>query len=119
MVSQVCYNGLDLHPETTLSCTEFIRRFLMHVLPNGFHRIRHYGLFANGRCKAKVAQIRELLGSEKEEVLLSQNQFSEDHAGIVCPACKKGRLNPIMVIHRMGQVVLNTLYSNRLSWDTS
>ena len=105
--------------ETTLSCTEFIRRFMMHVLPNGFHRIRHYGLFANGRCKVKVAQIRELLGPKNDDLLLSKNWLSEDHAGIVCPVCKKGRLNPIMVIHRLGRVVLNTLYNNRLSWDTS
>ena len=105
--------------ETTLSCTEFIRRFLMHVLPDGFHRIRHYGLFANGRCKAKVAQIRELLGSENDAALLSKDQLTEDHGGIVCPVCKKGRLTPIMVVHRMGRIVLNTLYYNRLFWDTS
>ena len=91
----------------------------MHVLPDGFHRIRHYGLFANGRCKAKVAQIRELLRSENNAVLLTKDQLTEDHAGIVCPVCKKGRLTPIMVIHRMGRVVLNTLYYNQLSWDTS
>ena len=105
--------------ECKLWATEFIRRFLLHVLPDGFHRIRHYGLFANGRCKAKVAQIRELLRSENDDVLLSKDQLTEDHAGIVCPVCKKGRLNPIMVVQRMGRVVLNTLYYNRLSWDTS
>ena len=97
-----------------LRAPEFIRRFLMHVLPDGFHRIRHYGLFANGRCKARVAQIRQLLGSENNDI-----PPAEDHGGIVCPACKKGRLNPIKVVHRMGHVVLNTLYFNRLSWDTS
>jgi hypothetical protein len=45
----------------TLSPHEFIRRFLMHVLPKGFHRIRHYGLFANGNRAANVARSRELL----------------------------------------------------------
>lgn len=105
--------------ECKLRATEFIRRFLLHVLPDGFHRIRHYGLFANGRCKAKVAQIRELLGSENDTVLLTKDQLTEDHSGILCPVCKKGRLTPIMVAHRMGRVVLNTLYYNRLSWDTS
>ena len=40
---------------------EFIRRFLIHVLPQGFHRIRHYGLFANGNRAANIARARELL----------------------------------------------------------
>ena len=40
---------------------EFIRRFLMHVLPKGLHRIRHYGLFANGDRAANIARARELL----------------------------------------------------------
>jgi hypothetical protein len=41
---------------------EFIRRFLLHVLPKGFHRIRHYGLLANGNRAAAIARARELLG---------------------------------------------------------
>ena len=45
----------------TLATDEFIRRFLIHVLPHGFHRIRHYGLFANGNRAANVARARELL----------------------------------------------------------
>jgi Putative transposase/Transposase zinc-binding domain len=45
----------------TLPTNEFIRRFLMHVLPKGVHRIRHYGLFANGNRAANIARARELL----------------------------------------------------------
>ena len=45
----------------TLATGEFIRRFLMHVLPKGFHRIRHYGLFANGARADNIARARELL----------------------------------------------------------
>ena len=45
----------------TLTPHEFIRRFLMHVLPKGFHRIRHYGLFASGHRAANIARMRELL----------------------------------------------------------
>ena len=44
-----------------LSAGEFLRRFLLHVLPDGFHRIRHYGLFANGHRAAMLARCRELL----------------------------------------------------------
>ena len=45
----------------TLDTDEFIRRFLLHVLPGGFHRIRHYGLFANGGRAENIARARELL----------------------------------------------------------
>jgi hypothetical protein len=46
----------------TLDTSEFIRRFLIHVLPKGFHRIRHYGLFASGAKTECIATARELLG---------------------------------------------------------
>ena len=45
----------------TLAVDEFIRRFLIHVLPRGFHRIRHYGLLASSTRKASLALARELL----------------------------------------------------------
>jgi hypothetical protein len=45
----------------TLAIGEFIRRFLIHVLPDGFHRIRHYGLFANGGWAENIARARQLL----------------------------------------------------------
>lgn len=45
-----------------LSSDEFIRRFLIHVLPSGFHRIRHFGLFANHQRKQNLQVIRQLLG---------------------------------------------------------
>ena len=49
----------------TLAADEFIRRFLIHVLPPGFHRIRHYGLFANGARADNLARARQLLGALK------------------------------------------------------
>ena len=45
----------------TLAVDDFIRRFLTHVLPEGFHRIRHYGPFANGRRVENIARARQLL----------------------------------------------------------
>jgi hypothetical protein len=54
-------DGPDRWKTMTLHPHEFIRRFLMHVLPKGFHRIRHYGLFANGNRVANIARLRELL----------------------------------------------------------
>ena len=46
----------------TLDADEFIRRFLIHVLPDGFHRIRHYGLFANAKRAGNIALARRFLG---------------------------------------------------------
>ena len=54
-------DGADRQRTMTLSPDEFIRRFLLHVLPKGFHRIRHYGLLASAGRKANVARARELL----------------------------------------------------------
>jgi hypothetical protein len=53
--------GPGRYKTMTLATHEFIRRFLMHVLPEGVHRIRHYGLFANGHRAANIARARELL----------------------------------------------------------
>jgi hypothetical protein len=53
--------GKTRHKSMTLEPGEFMRRFLLHVLPGGFHRIRHYGLLANGSRKASLALARELL----------------------------------------------------------
>jgi hypothetical protein len=53
--------GRDRYKLMTLKAGEFIRRFLTHVLPGGFYRIRHYGLFANGTRAENIARVRELL----------------------------------------------------------
>jgi len=45
----------------TLAAPEFMRRFLLHVLPGGFHRIRHYGLLANAARRHNLAKVRALL----------------------------------------------------------
>lgn len=50
-----------------LATPEFIRRFLTHVLPDGFHRIRHYGLLASPLCKANISKIRALLCVQRPE----------------------------------------------------
>ena len=53
--------GKTKHKTMTLSTGEFMRRFLLHVLPSGFHRIRHYGLIANAGRRENLARARELL----------------------------------------------------------
>ena len=47
----------------TLAAGEFMRRFLLHVLPDGFHRIRHYGLFANGHRAERINRCWQLLSA--------------------------------------------------------
>ena len=59
--------GRDRYKVMTLATDEFIRRFLIHVLPQGFHRIRHYGLFASGTRADNIARARELLAVAKPE----------------------------------------------------
>ena len=82
----------------TLRAVEFVRRFLMHVLPSGFVRIRHYGLLANRHRREKLALCRELLGaaaaSEVEDV--EPMARPEGAAPVTptraCPICGAGRL---------------------------
>jgi hypothetical protein len=56
-------DGKARYGAMTLSADEFIRRFLLHVLPKGFHRIRHYGLLASAGCKANIARAKELIAA--------------------------------------------------------
>jgi hypothetical protein len=56
-------NGRARFRTMTLAPDEFIRRFLLHVLPKGFHRIRHYGLLASATCKANIARAKELIAA--------------------------------------------------------
>jgi len=56
-----CADGRARYKRMTLATDEFIRRFLMHVLPKGLHRIRHYGLLARPSCADNIARARELL----------------------------------------------------------
>jgi hypothetical protein len=62
----------------TLTPNEFIRRFLLHVLPNGFHRIRHYGLLASATCKANIARARELIATPPPPIHPSAEQDDPD-----------------------------------------
>jgi hypothetical protein len=75
----------------TLAAHEFIRRFMMHVLPKGFHRIRHYGLFASGKRAENIERARELLcvSVPPEQVGETRSAQSEkaDTPDRTCPCC--------------------------------
>ena len=72
---------------------ELIRRYLLHVLPKGLMRIRHYGFLANRCRKAKLEQIRQLLAqpSETETADDPRSQRNRDE-GWLCPKCRQGHL---------------------------
>ncbi|MCB1543769.1 MAG: IS91 family transposase [Rhodoblastus sp.] len=72
----------------TLAASEFIRRFLLHVLPDGFNRIRHYGLFANGHRAAKLALCRALLDAARADTeATTQEHRDERSESPPCPCC--------------------------------
>jgi hypothetical protein len=78
----------------TLTPNEFIRRFLVHVLPKGFHRIRHYGLLASATCKANIARARELIATPLPSIDPSTEQDDPDVTAAAgadyrppCPCC--------------------------------
>ncbi len=85
-----------------LTTGEFIRRFLIHVLPDGFHRIRHYGLLASAARKSNIAKIRTLLRAAKPE---APPQATAEIIPLTlrepCPCC--GGPMRIVEIFRRGQ----------------
>jgi hypothetical protein len=84
-------NDRERQKVMTLATGEFIRRFLIHVLPAGFHRIRHYGLFANSRRAQNIARARELLAVSKptSETIneASANPDEPQTLTYPCPCC--------------------------------
>jgi hypothetical protein len=82
-------DGPDRYKVMTLQADEFIRRFLMHVLPSGFHRIRHYGLFASGSRAENIARVRELLTAPAPQNDANDAaDADEPHTlSLPCPCC--------------------------------
>jgi len=104
---QVTFNWRDYRDHNqpkimTLAAEEFIRRFLLHVLPPGFHRIRYYGFLGNRRRKEKLGHCRHLLGMTPPNESPAQPQPHADyrdryeqltgHSLRECPVCHRGRM---------------------------
>jgi hypothetical protein len=94
-------DGLARRKVMTLKTDEFIRRFLLHILPKGFHRIRHYGLFANTGRAANIARLRELVGSMPPAEARARPSQDEPADTVLppCPCCG-GRMIVIEVFER-------------------
>jgi len=80
-------NGIARQKLMTLDAHEFIRRFLLHVLPDGFHRIRHYGLFANPSRADNVAIARALLADATQPAPMQGTAPAEPTPPTPCPCC--------------------------------
>ena len=103
------YRAAHPTPKTmTLPAPEFIRRFLLHVLPAGFHRIRYYGLLGHRHRTPKLARCRELLGTLARETFPSPSPADyrdryEALTGVslrVCPRCQDGQMLIIEYVAR-------------------
>jgi hypothetical protein len=99
-------NGQPRYRTMTLAPDEFIRRFLLHVLPKGFHRIRHYGLLASATCKANIARAKELIAAPLPSIDPSTEHDAADMAADAamdhrppCPCCG-GRM---IIVERFGR----------------
>jgi hypothetical protein len=81
--------GPDRYKTMTLATDDFIRRFLIHVLPRGFHRIRHYGLLARPSCADNIARARELLAVPQPQSNAAAGATAEQPPTPThpCPCC--------------------------------
>jgi hypothetical protein len=105
------YRHNDQPRVMTLQADEFIRRFLLHVLPDGFQRIRHYGFLAHRYRKAKLALCRQLLGAALTAVVQPQDQpdYRDLYEKLTgrslrdCPVCHAGHMVVIAILPASGR----------------
>src|SRR5919198_2801506 len=100
----------DTQKTMTLAAPEFIRRFLLHVLPPGFHRIRYYGFLGNRHRGEKLARCRQCLGTALAPEPVHQAPASSDYRDRyealtgrslrVCPRCQTGQM---LIVERIGR----------------
>ena len=83
-----------------LDAVQFLRRFLLHILPKGFMRIRHYGFMANRCRKQKLERCRELL-AVAETVSASSDGVRRGKHPMQCPECQRGTMVCILVLTSM------------------
>jgi hypothetical protein len=100
----------DILKEMTLKAEEFIRRFLLHVLPDGYVRIRHFGFLANRYKKENIKRCREFIGDSKrlpESANKTTQELILELTGVditVCPCCKEGTMRIVEEISPLWKV---------------
>ena len=102
------HNGQARYRTMMLAADEFIRRFLLHIVPKGFHRIRHYGLLASASCKTNIARARELIAMPVPVTNRPEEHHDADPAASLatdhrppCPCCG-GRMIIVETFERCG-----------------
>ena len=91
------YRHHDKNKVMTLAAEEFIRRFLLHALPDGFHRIRHYGFLANRRRADKLTLCCKLLNEPARVPTRDRSEYRD--LAVDCPCCG-GRMEPVGIMPR-------------------
>ena len=104
------YRNGDQVKAMTLSADEFIRRFLMHVMPSGFHRIRYYGFLGNRHRNEKLAECRRLLGmhtvEHHAELPKLEKEYRERYQELTgrslrqCLHCQQGQMVKVAILPR-------------------
>ena len=102
------YRDGDAQKTMTLTADEFIRRFLLHVLPSGFHRIRYYGFLGNRHREEKLAQCRALVSTRSVALEKTHTEtpvdYRDRYAALTgrslheCPACHRGRMITVSLV---------------------
>jgi len=109
----------------TLDADEFIRRFLLHVLPDGFMSIRHFGFLANPWKKQNLSRCRELLGLSPrlpEPSKKTNRELMLELTGIdvnKCPCSNKGTMRIIAELPKLSDVPFNVLLNQPQIQDSS
>jgi len=102
------YRHGDQVKTMTLAADEFIRRFLLHVLPGGLQRIRYYGFLASRKRKEKLSQCRRLLGMRPDQSVTRtiEPDYRERYEELTgcslrqCPQCHRGRMVLVAILPR-------------------
>jgi len=102
------YRDNNRQKTMTLSADQFIGRFLLHVLPSGFHRIRYYGFLGNRHRKEKLEQCRQLLGmgprSDTPSITVTPEDYRDRYERLTghslrqCPVCHRGQMIPVAIL---------------------
>jgi Putative transposase/Transposase zinc-binding domain len=100
------YRAKGKRKTMTLSAEEFIRRFLLHALPDGFQRIRYYGLLGNRYRRQKLVRCRQLLGMAPPVEAKAPQDYRDQHEQLTgsslheCPVCHRGRMVMVETLTR-------------------
>ena len=119
------YRRQNQQQVVTITAEEFIRRYMLHVLPRGFQRIRHFGLLSNGRGRPKLERARRLLGCGERRQIAAGGDYRQQYEQVTgrslseCPECGSIRWGRIEVIAPSLHTCEADRRSSTEAWDSS